>query len=601
MKEQERGILCTRCGCKNEPAARFCVDCGMELCFADGTTIAAPAPQKRHVVLAQSLSSRDLDRLWNVFEIAQQSGYFLGTVLWPDEDEDRGSLAQELPEGTVLLSEVRDSCQLGEPTPGWLDVVTELGSAIDELHRLGCRLNSFGFNSILVQEATLGFSGLCLPISLSFLDTPRSEMSPLGIDCRFASPEVQGYVDYPVGCASDVYNLAVLTYYLMSGAVPQDLVKCEFRLALEKTDLGPAVQTCLEEALAIDPAFRPSSAREFVKRLRAALATDACRQGLVIEGALQTDIGIGGRENNEDACGLWICSKTDGHGLSSLGVVAVADGMGGSAFGERASSFCIEHVLESAKDNLRILGGALAFPDNWRTACQEWLLRLNQEITDLGRNLGVPHDFGSTFTAVLFLGRRAFLLHVGDSRLYIVRNSTISQVTCSQTYAEQLFEEGQLTREEADASMYRHVLTSFLGTSKCRPQVEELQLQSGDVLVLCTDGLMEGLSPEDVREIACRFPPPLAVAEMIRQCKDRLQNAISQQQDSSGPESDNITVSVIRVWCPGPSNGLAEKVGRESAASEQAEPDNSDRFGSEVAEGGSHARSTDDYGSPHPS
>lgn len=544
----EEDIRCGHCGQGNSPQATFCDGCGMALSPAAGQVQPVEGRRTRQVLLSRSLPSRHLDRLWSVFEAVQGCACFPPRVLWPDDGEIGGDLWQELPEGTFLLSDARAASPVGEPTQGWLDLVSRVAAAIDDVHRSGCRLNSFGFNSIIIAQDTQEFVGLCLPISLTFLETPRTEMASAGIDCCFASPEVQGYVDHPAGPAADIYALAVLTYYLLSGEAPRDLMGCNFWPVRDHPNLGPSLRECLEDALAVIPERRPRSGRQFIQRMRKALIQDLCRPGSELRCASLTDIGIGGRENNEDACGVWMRSATDAHGRCLVGVAAVADGMGGGAFGERASSLCIDRILDDTARDLQLLGGALASPTDWVTACRDWLLRLNQEVIDLGMHLNAPNDVGSTLTAVLFAGDRAFLLHAGDSRLYLLRSGGVCRLTRSQTYAEQLHEEGQLTREEVDASIHRNVLTSYVGTPKCAPQVEELHLAAGDTLVLCSDGLMEGLAEQDMHDLATSLPPNEATAEMVRCCKHQLQKAASESDVSASiPYSDNMTVVVVQI------------------------------------------------------
>lgn len=545
---QGEEMQCCHCGECNKPRASFCKGCGMELRPTLQPVQAEARRANCQVILSRSLSSQELDRLWGVFEAVQGCGFFPHRVLWPDEDGDGGTLRQELPKRTVLLSEARAVPTTQVPTRGWLDLVSKLAPVIDDIHRSGCRLNSIGLSSVIVANDTHEFAGLCLPISLTFLDTPRTALPLAGIDCCFAAPEVQGYVDHPVGPSADVYSLAVLTYYLLTGVAPRDLMECNFCPVRDHPELGPSLRQCLEDALAIIPERRPQSARQFVKQLRKALVQDLCRPGPEVCWASLTDIGIGGRHNNEDACGVWIRCTADAHGRCLVGVAAVADGMGGSAFGERASSLCIDRLLDDSARDLRLLGGSLASPADWVTACRDWILRLNQEVIELGKKLSAPNDIGSTLTAVLFAGRRAFLLHAGDSHLYLFRAGSISRLTRSQTYAEQLHEEGQLTREEVETSIYRNVLTSYIGSPKCIPQVEELHLVAGDTLVLCTDGLMEGLTEEDICDLVVQLPPNEAVAEMVRRCKYQLQTAPSASDTPAGiPCSDNMTAVVVQI------------------------------------------------------
>lgn len=538
---------CNHCGQRNEPRAAYCDGCGMEMHPAERPELRPDGHGARKVLLSRSLASHDLDRLWSTFEAVQGCPWFPSRVLWPEED-DGGRLLQELPGGTVLLAEAMAAFRTAAPTRGWLGLVSGIASAIDDIQQSGCRLNSVGLGSIILTQNTYEFVGLCLPMCLTHLDTPRTEMSPAGIDCCFAAPEMQGYVEHPAGPAVDVYTLAVLTYYLLSGEPPRDLVECGFFPVKDHPEIGPSLKECLEDSLAFTPERRPRSAGLFVERLRKALVKDHCRTGPDLRFASLTDIGLGGRENNEDSCGVWMRGAADAHGQWLIGVAAVADGMGGSAFGERASSFCIDRILDDSARNLQFLGDALASPAAWTTACRNWLLGLNRDVIDLGRQLAAPNDVGSTLTAVLFAGRRAFLLHAGDSRLYLLRSGSVSRLTRIQTYAEQLHQEGLLTLEEIGSSIYRNVLTSYVGSPKCDPQVEELDLVPGDALVLCSDGLMEGLTEQDMHDLAVRLPPDEAVVEMVRRCKYNLGTVPSDPDSPAGiPCSDNMTAVVVQI------------------------------------------------------
>lgn len=538
---------CTHCGQANDPGAGFCDGCGMELGLARQASQMTEQCSIRRVLLSQSLPTEELDRLWLAFERVSERPWFPRRVVWPSED-DGGLLLQELPEKTLLLSEATEVFKPGEPARAWLRLIGEVANAVEDIHRMGVRLNSLGLNSIILAEDTYEFVGLCMPTCLTHLDAPRNGIPLGGIDCCFAAPEVQGFVEYPSGAAADVYVLAALAYDLMSGERPRDLVLCGFSPVNDASDLGPSVKECLDDALALTPQRRPQSASQFVERLRKAIVKDCCRDGLTLRYACLTDIGLGGRDNNEDSCGIGIQAIETANGDCLVGVAAVADGMGGSAFGERASSLCIDRMLRDSDWNLEILGDALTVPAEWTVAFENWLLQLNHDMMQLGEQLAAPNDIGSTLTAVLFAGRRAFVLHAGDSRLYLLRQAQVSQFTHDQTYAEQMHSEGLLTRGEISTSIYRNVLTSYIGAPKLSPQVEELNLIAGDVLVLCSDGLMDGLNERDMHDLAVRLPPDEAVRELIRRSKLNLEDRWSDIENSEGiASSDNMTAIVIQL------------------------------------------------------
>ncbi len=144
---------------------------------------------------------------------------------------------------------------------------------------------------------------------------------------------------------------------------------------------------------------------------------------------------------------------------------------------------------------------------------------------------------GTTATAIVLLDHQLYYGHVGDSRLYLVRGDSISRVTHDHSYVGRLVQNGVISAEEAETHPQRHILTAALGAgAEVSPEIPQdpIELQKGDILVLCTDGLWSLLSENEIQGIVAFNHPPEACRVLIKTTKDR-----------GGP--DNITVQVLRI------------------------------------------------------
>jgi serine/threonine protein phosphatase PrpC len=245
-----------------------------------------------------------------------------------------------------------------------------------------------------------------------------------------------------------------------------------------------------------------------------------------IEAASLTDVGLQ-RSNNEDSYLYWEPnSDQDFHRKGRLAVVA--DGMGGYEGGQEASRLAVEtvrHVYDNAfaSDPQETLIGALA-------AAHETIQRYAEEHPQY-------HGMGTTCTALSVIGRRLCFAHVGDSRLYLVRGNTISRLTRDHSYVGRLVESGIVRSEDAESHPQRHILTAALGSGKDvvpdTPQ-HPVELEEGDTLVLCTDGLWGQVPEQDLGRVVWSNTPSQSCAELVKMALDR-----------GGP--DNITVLVLRI------------------------------------------------------
>jgi protein phosphatase len=244
-----------------------------------------------------------------------------------------------------------------------------------------------------------------------------------------------------------------------------------------------------------------------------------------VEVSSQSDIGCQ-RENNEDSFGYW--EPEDDQQFSRKGRLAiVADGMGGYEGGQEASHLAVETVISFYRD----LAGDP----------QETLIEALQAAHERVRQYGFAHPdlrgMGTTCTAIALVGDTLHYVHVGDTRLYLVRGGQITQVTRDHSYVGRLVESGVISREEAERHPQRNILTAALGTnadlimdSPGRPE----PLQSQDVLVVCSDGLWGQVHDSEILDAVQKKSPEAAGRKLIELARER-----------GGP--DNITLQILRV------------------------------------------------------
>ncbi|HZR55959.1 MAG TPA: Stp1/IreP family PP2C-type Ser/Thr phosphatase [Terriglobales bacterium] len=244
-----------------------------------------------------------------------------------------------------------------------------------------------------------------------------------------------------------------------------------------------------------------------------------------IELASLTDVGCQ-RENNEDAYAYWESAHDDEFARKGR-LLIVADGMGGHQGGQEASHLAVQvvqdiYATEDGTPQILLNTGI-------HTA--------HQRIQACAEQNSALHGMGTTCTAVALVGNQVYFAHVGDSRLYLVRGSVITQLTRDHSYVGRLIQSGVISPQDAESHPQRHVLTAALGAGspEVSPDVPEhpFLLQKDDVLLLCTDGLW-GLVPErDMVVTVNSNSPSAACRALVQMAKDR-----------GGP--DNITLQILK-------------------------------------------------------
>jgi PPM family protein phosphatase len=224
-----------------------------------------------------------------------------------------------------------------------------------------------------------------------------------------------------------------------------------------------------------------------------------------------SDIGRA-RDHQEDMVG--VCAPADPATLIRKGyLLIVADGMGGHNTGEVASATAVAEIqrvyYEAPTDEI---------PANLRNA----LASAHQLLCSMAQADPNKQGMGTTAAVVVVRGREVHIANVGDSRVYLLRNGAIAQITQDHSWVAEQVREGVFTEEQARVHPQRNVVTRALGGgSSAQPDLYNGQLHDGDVLLLCSDGLSNPVRDGEMLEVAGRMPPDQAVKRLVDLANER--------------------------------------------------------------------------------
>jgi protein phosphatase len=208
----------------------------------------------------------------------------------------------------------------------------------------------------------------------------------------------------------------------------------------------------------------------------------------------------------------------------------VADGVGGRPGGERASGTALQAIADWVVNTMRFHYQHDPVSESaYLQDLTEAVLRSHQAIR--AREAGTA----TTLTMVMFRWPRAYLVHVGDSRCYRLREGRLEQLSKDQTMAQALVDAGVMQPDAADASRWKHVLSSALGAADAVPTTSVYDHRWDDVMLLCTDGLTKHVSDDEIRQV-------LATRQSSEEICRRLVNLTLERG-----ASDNVTVVVGRL------------------------------------------------------
>jgi PPM family protein phosphatase len=197
-------------------------------------------------------------------------------------------------------------------------------------------------------------------------------------------------------------------------------------------------------------------------------------------------------------------SNEDAYALSlELGVYLVCDGMGGAAAGEIASALAVEEAMRTLSARLSDECASL------RMAAEEAVSAANDAIYSRAQRNPRLSGMGTTLVGLLVRERRAWVVNIGDSRCYRLRNRSLQQLTDDHSLVEEQVRMGRMTHSEALRSPLRNVITRALGTQdSVTPDIIEIEAEPGDLFMLCSDGLTRELN-DDLLESLLGLDLPL--------------------------------------------------------------------------------------------
>jgi protein phosphatase len=261
----------------------------------------------------------------------------------------------------------------------------------------------------------------------------------------------------------------------------------------------------------------------FFSRLRLICKSKALVDNYEIIASLLSNVGCC-RLDNEDCIHYSSLDKSQQNALA-----IVADGMGGHAAGETASHEAV-HSIQSHYF-------AKKYFSNPIRTLKNAVIRANTHVYQLAAHNPALSGMGTTATALAIVNGYAYYAHVGDSRLYLLRNGVMQQLTQDHTLVSQMLRDGLIAKEQALTHPDRNIVTRALGT---QPIVEvdivksPIPIQAGDVFVLCSDGLYDLVTDSDIANLVSEYSPT-----------DACQLLIESARSAGG--YDNISVIILAM------------------------------------------------------
>lgn len=233
------------------------------------------------------------------------------------------------------------------------------------------------------------------------------------------------------------------------------------------------------------------------------------------------------REHNEDYLGYvlpYTPAQLHSHGC----VFVLADGVGGQQKGEVAAQLAVETVLTGFS--------AAKSGDVHKTLLSRLIQKANLQVYEQGQSSPASAGMATTIVACALRTDRAVIAHAGDSRCYLVREGRIRQITRDHTIAAEQVRLGILSADQASESSNRHLLSRSVGNDMVlNVEIDEVQLQKGDLLLQCSDGLHGSVMSDDIAAVITRLDSLTAAAKRLV--------AIANERDGT----DNISVQLIRI------------------------------------------------------
>ena len=214
----------------------------------------------------------------------------------------------------------------------------------------------------------------------------------------------------------------------------------------------------------------------------------------------------------------------------------VADGVGGSSQGEEASRLAVEGITDYVTQSMKAYYTADASAgQDFAQALEDAAMQVHARVVERAQAEPGGRNMATTLTLFLGMWPKAYLLQIGDSRCYLRRDGVLTQITRDQTMAQELVDQGVLTRADAPRTRWAHVLSSAIGGHQTAPVVTQFESVWNQVILLCSDGLTKHVSDERIGERL------RAMTSAKQVCEQLLADAL----EDGG--SDNVTILVGRA------------------------------------------------------
>jgi protein phosphatase len=238
-----------------------------------------------------------------------------------------------------------------------------------------------------------------------------------------------------------------------------------------------------------------------------------------------TDVGRV-RDGNEDSI-AWD---------ARLGLIMLADGMGGHNAGEVASAMAVETIKSALQD---VLAPEIQAADiiDYHDAVREAVTFANQEIHEQAQMKSECAGMGTTIVLGLFRNDSVILAHVGDSRIYRYRQGELEQMTSDHSLVQEMVDSGYLSQEEAQQSASKNLITRALGIApEVDVDVREVPLQRDDIFLMCSDGLSDLVSRDDISSV---------ISDAGQDMQRAAQELVNLANERGG--TDNISVILVNM------------------------------------------------------
>ena len=580
--------LCPNCGATDsEPDSTFCQTCGSKLDSALVQPPAPPRPCEPGKTIAGRFTVQSL--LWtaptyNAYEAVVEGSLSAGHTIIEQRSSLNDPFAGVSPVTPAGGTEGKVSGSLEEAAPAFerfglfkpiehsiegddIYIVLEhiSGQAIahfdqtdekdaraiglqlcalaEQFHRHGWVYNGFEpYGIVLDQDKHVRLIGFDRARQAG---TPVED-APIYPSRGFTAPELFS-ADAVYDVRSDVYSIGSLLRFLLTG---ESGSPGEGSGLYPVATVFPNFERLLARAVAEDPSERFQN----IADLREAL-TDL-NLPVILQSGHFTDVGLI-RELNEDSVLALNLTQYYESVQTQIGLYIVSDGMGGEAAGEVASRVTVRSVAEWVTDKLisaslkstheeRIAaptqtgGLRLAVANGHEMATTEMLkqavVAANREVMAYAAANPQERGLGATVTVAMLVGEVLTIAHVGDSRCYLLSGDSLVQVTEDHSLVQKMVNTGNLSRFEARSHPYRNVIYRSIGADE---QIEidiiRKKLTSGDMLMLCSDGLNGMLGDDQIRDILLVNPDPNAAAKELVVAAN-----------AAGGE-DNTSVIVVRI------------------------------------------------------